>query len=179
MSIKSTLFPPANRTAALVAFLRTFWQTVRGVGGLTILGGGALVINHAATIDWPTIGWAAIGIIGSGIIAGALSGGDILTNGLPTAYIATVTPSNIIAEVKVPDSTPTLSGRHTGTSAPYTLTAPAVTDINAAYPVGWQTAPTVLPPAPTTLPPVPTMLEPAPAIAPAPLTYLPDPLTGM
>ena len=155
MSIKTALFPPANRTAALVAFLRTFWQTVRGVGGLTILGGGTLVINHAATIDWPTIGWATIGVIGSGILAGALSGGDILTNGLPAAYIATVTPADIVTAVKVPGSTPTLSERHTDTSA--------------AYPPPF---PDVLPPVPTMLEPVPTVLEPAPtALPPVPLQH--------
>lgn len=173
MSIKTALFPPANRTAALVAFLRTFWQTVRGVGGLTILGGGALVVNHAAVIDWPLVGWAALGIILSGILAGALSGGDILTNGLPAAYIATVTPADIVTAVKVPGSTPTLSERHTETGSPYPLTAPAVIDINAAYPVGWQATPTGLPPVPTMLPPMPTALEPAPtALPPVPLTEI-------
>ena len=163
MTIKTALFPPANRTAAFVAFLRTFWQTIRGVGGLTILGGGALVINHAATIDWPTIGWAAVGIVGSGILAGLLSGGDILSNGLPAAYIATVTPADIVSAVKLPAVTPTLAGRHTAPGADYPFTWQSGTPL---------TAPTTPPPAaPVIAPPIdpPT----APPITPT------DPNTGL
>ena len=127
MTIRAALFPPANRTAALVAFLRTFWQTVRGVGGLTILGGGALVVNHAAVIDWPLVGWAVLGIILSGILAGALSGGDILANGLPAAYTDTVIDAGTLPGAITPKhSTDTPSALPVAPAAPMETPAPAV-----------------------------------------------------
>ena len=128
MTTSTALFPPANRTAALVAFLRTFWQTVRAVGGLTVIGGGALEVNHIATLDWVTIGYAALGVIASGLIAGAISGGDILTNGLPTAYSAAVIAANI---------------------APGAITPKHSTDTPSPAP---EPAPMVMPPLPATPP---------------------------
>ena len=162
MTIRTALFPPANRTAALVAFLRTFWQTVRAVGGLTVIGGGAIVVNHVAAIDWPTIGYAALGVIASGLIAGAISGGDILANGLPAAYVDTVTAAGALPGAIAP--------KHS-TDTPSAPPTPAVQtlDVNAAYPVGWQTIPTVSGSALPVLP-VPTALKPVP---PVPAAYTP------
>ena len=175
MTIRTALFPPANRTAALVAFLRTFWQTVRAVGGLTVIGGGAIVVNHVAAIDWPTIGYAALGVIASGLIAGAISGGDILANGLPAAYVDTVTAAGTL-----PGAT---SSKHS-TDTPGASPAPAVPalNVNATYPVARQTAPTVSEPTPTVAPypiarPDPTVLESALPVLPVPTTLWPVPTT--
>lgn len=86
MSIGTTLFPPANREAAAVAFLRTFWQTVRATG---ILGGGSAIIVTAADIqhiNLVALAYIAGAVIISGILAGGLAAGDILVHGLPAAY---------------------------------------------------------------------------------------------
>lgn len=86
MSVFGKLFPPANREAAGVAFIRTFWQTVRATG---LLGGaGAIAINAAefASIDWVALAVGAGLVVASGLLAGWTAAGDILVHGLPAAY---------------------------------------------------------------------------------------------
>lgn len=109
MSITKTLFPPANREAAAVAFLRTFWQTVRAVGSLSIVGGIVVTANQLATINWTEFGYTAGAVVLSGILAGALAGGDVLTKGLPDAYIASLNPAvPVSAPVPAPIVDPTV-----------------------------------------------------------------------
>lgn len=99
MSIGKTLFPPANREAALVAFLRTFWQVVRATAYL----GGAGVITVSATqlahIDLKGLAFVVGAILASGILSGALAAGNILANGLPNAYQAAAVASIPAAQV--------------------------------------------------------------------------------
>jgi hypothetical protein len=107
MSIGTTLFPPANREAALVAFLRTFWQVVRATAAL----GGVGVITVSATqlahIDLRELAFVVGAILASGIISGALAAGDILVHGLPNAYQAAAVASIPAAVVStVPVSAP-------------------------------------------------------------------------
>ena len=104
MSIITTLFPPANREAAAVAFLRTFWQAVRSVGGLSVAGGAIITANRLATINWSELGYVAVAVLLSGIVAGIISGGNILANGLPDAYTAAAVP---VAPVPAPVLSPT------------------------------------------------------------------------
>lgn len=88
MSIGSTLFPPSNREAALVAFLRTFWQVIRGTA---FLGGSGLIAVTATDlihINLTLLAYTVGAILASGIISGALAAGDILAHGLPNAYQA-------------------------------------------------------------------------------------------
>jgi len=86
MSIRSKLFPPANREAAGVAFIRTFWQVVRATGFL----GGAGIITVTATdlvhVNVQLLLYALGGVLISGILSGSISAGDILVHGLPAAY---------------------------------------------------------------------------------------------
>ena len=174
MKIRDTLFPVENRTAALVAFLRTFWQTVRAVGGLTVIGGGAFEVNHVATIDWPVIGYAAIGVIASGLIAGALSAGDILTNGLPNAYSTPTDPTPPSGIVTAKHVNGAGSGTQPPPAAPTPATATATQAADMAV-IAAEPIPTTnpIPAVVTVLPPVPTVLPPAPT------AYTPNPLTGV
>lgn len=98
-----TLFPPANRTAALTAFLRTFWQVLHGVG---VLSGGTLIYISAAQLQHINLQLAlytAAGVLASALLSGALAAGNILANGLPGAYVAAAAASAIV----VPDTTST------------------------------------------------------------------------
>ncbi|MCU1418723.1 MAG: hypothetical protein JWP32_2897 [Schumannella sp.] len=105
MSISKTLFPPANREAALVAFLRTFWQVVRATGLL----GGAGIITVSATqvahINLTLLGYTVGAVLISGILSGLLASGDIIVHGLPDAYssaaIASV-PAAVVSSVTIP-----------------------------------------------------------------------------
>lgn len=107
MSVATTLFPPANRQAALVAFLRTFWQTVVGTSVVSVFGAAGITASGLATLDWQILGWTVAAILLSAILAGAKSALNILANGLPGAYndaaIATVpqavVPTNDAASV--------------------------------------------------------------------------------
>lgn len=86
MSVLGRLFPASNREAAGVAFVRTFWQTVRATG---LLGGaGAIAVNAAeiASVDWVGLAVGAGLVIASGLLAGWNAAGDILVHGLPPAY---------------------------------------------------------------------------------------------
>lgn len=82
-SLMEQLFPRENRRRALVAFIRTFWQTTRGTyevgGGLTL----AVQASDLIDINWTglALGAAAIAIVG--IRAGWIAAGDVLANGLP------------------------------------------------------------------------------------------------
>lgn len=100
MSITKTLFPPANREAAVVAFLRTFWQVVHGVG---ILGSGGLIVISATQLEHLNVQlvlYTAYGVIASGLLSGAIAAGDILANGLPSAYHAAAVASIPAAQVQ-------------------------------------------------------------------------------
>lgn len=105
MSLAATLFPPTNRTAAVVAFLRTFWQTVRATGLL----GGAGVITVSATklasVDGPTLLYALGAVLLSGILTGLISAGDILVHGIPDAYTASI-PAAIVSSAIVTPADP-------------------------------------------------------------------------
>lgn len=86
MSISSSLFPPANREAAAVAFLRTFWQVIRAT---SYLGGGGIIVVTAtqlAHINLQLLGLVVGAILASGVLSGLLAAGNILANGLPDAY---------------------------------------------------------------------------------------------
>lgn len=86
MGITSRLFPPANREAAGVAFIRTFWQVVRATG---VLGGAGIITVSAGdliTVDWVLVGYTAGAVLISAIGSGLLAAGDILVHGLPGAY---------------------------------------------------------------------------------------------
>jgi len=93
MSIGSTLFPPSNREAAVVAFLRTFWQVVRGTG---FLGGSGLIVMSAANfihVNLTLLGASVGAVLASGLLSGALAAGDILVHGLPDAYTSAASSS--------------------------------------------------------------------------------------
>ena len=101
MSIGKTLFPPANREAALVAFLRTFWQTVRATG---LLGGtGAIVVSAADLqhLNLVALAYIAGAVLASGVLSGAIAAGDILAHGLPNAYQSAVVASIPAAQFDV------------------------------------------------------------------------------
>ena len=104
MSLKSTLFPPANREAAIVAFLRTVWQVIKGTG--LVGASGYIVVTSAqiAHLDVQTVGVAVAAIALSAILSGAFSAFSILINGLPTAYTssATVAPVPILNTIVTP-----------------------------------------------------------------------------
>lgn len=89
MSIASKLFPPANREAAGVAFIRTAWQTARATAALSVAGGIVVTAGDLATVDWVTVGLTLGGIGITSAVAGLLAAGDILVHGLPAAYQST------------------------------------------------------------------------------------------
>lgn len=93
MSIASKLFPPANREASGVAFIRTAWQTARATAFLSVAGGVVVTANDLATVSWVTVGLTAAGVAVTSAIAGVLAAGDILVHGLPAAYQPTVAPA--------------------------------------------------------------------------------------
>ena len=107
MSITKTLFPPSNREAAVVAFLRTFWQVVRATG---LLGGSGAIVISAANLhhlDLTELLYIVGAVVASGVLSGALAAGDILVNGLPSAYQAAAVASIPVAQVStVPVVTP-------------------------------------------------------------------------
>lgn len=86
MSIWKKLFPPANRQAAAVAWIRTFWQTIRGTSYLG--GAGAIVFNAADIqhINLTVLGWIVAAVVSTAVLTASLSAGDILVHGLPSAY---------------------------------------------------------------------------------------------
>jgi hypothetical protein len=89
VSIISTLFPPQNREAAAVAFLRTAWQVIRST---TLLGGAGLITISATSLmhlDVKLLAYTVAGILASALLSGALAAGDILVHGIPDAYAAT------------------------------------------------------------------------------------------
>jgi hypothetical protein len=111
MSITTTLFPPANREAATVAFLRTFWQTARAAGSLVIAGGAVITANQLEHIDWAQLLYGVGAVIVTSLLAGGLAGGNILVHGLPAAYTtppvltpvgATSAPAPAVAPVVPP-----------------------------------------------------------------------------
>lgn len=82
------LYPKKNRVIAAVAFVRTFKQTITGVG---VVGGGGLITVTAtqiAAIDWTTVGYTIIGMILTAFIAGASAFDDVSRNGLNSKYMA-------------------------------------------------------------------------------------------
>lgn len=110
MSVSTTLFPPANRQAAAVAFLRTFWQTVRATGYLASGGIITITATQLATIDVRTLALTAAAILTSGLLSGTLAAGNILTNGLPTAYQNTTTPAAAAIPAATANPAPTQAG---------------------------------------------------------------------
>jgi hypothetical protein len=92
MSVFSKLFPPANREAAGVAFIRTAWQTARATAVLSVGGGVIVTAAQLAAINWLTVLYTVGGIVITSLIAGGLAGGDILVHGLPGAYAPPVEP---------------------------------------------------------------------------------------
>lgn len=178
MSITKTLFPPANRTAAAVAFLRTFWQVVHGTG---ILGSGTLIYVSAAQLQHLNLHlvlFAAGAVLASGVLSGALAAGDILANGLPNAYQAAAVASIPTAQVStVPVVTPADPGQ------PAAGTEPAVQSETVILAPSAPSAPPVAAaPAVAAAPPVaaapdvaaPTVVEPTPAAEPAVLAAGPQ-----
>lgn len=107
MSIITVLFPPANREAATVAFLRTGWQTIRATAALGVAGGVTVTAAKLATIDWPTVIYGVAAILIAGALAGVLAAGDILVHGLPSSYTATQSASDVapVAPTAVPAET--------------------------------------------------------------------------
>ena len=105
MSIGSTLFPPSNREAAIVAFLRTFWQVVRGTGFLA--GGGIITVSATQLmhINLTLLAYTVGAVLLAGILSGALAAGDILAHGLPNAYQAAAV-ANIPTAIVTPTPTP-------------------------------------------------------------------------
>jgi hypothetical protein len=105
MSIGTTLFPPSNREAALVAFLRTFWQVVRGAGVLA--GGGIITVSATQLmhINLTLLAYTVGAVLLAGILSGALAAGDILSHGLPTSYtnaaLASI-PAAIVTPIPAP-----------------------------------------------------------------------------
>ena len=104
MSIAKTLLPPANREAALVAFLRTFWQVIRPpivLGSVALAGVATTGVVH---VSLNTLGLIAAAAVLSAIVSGLLAAGDILKNGLPNAYqnaaVASI-PAAIVSTVPV------------------------------------------------------------------------------
>jgi hypothetical protein len=104
MSIGKTLFPPSNRQAALVAFLRTFWQVIRppiALGGLAL---GTLATTGVLHLDLKVLGIIAGAAVLSAVVSGVLAAGDILKNGLPNAYtnaaVASI-PAAVVSTVPV------------------------------------------------------------------------------
>ncbi|MFF1633983.1 hypothetical protein [Leifsonia sp. NPDC058248] len=108
MSISKTLFPPANREAALVAFLRTFWQVIRPPIVLGSLGLATITTTGVLHVDLKTVAIIAGVAVLSAIVSGLLAAGDILKNGLPNAYanaaIASV-PAAVVSSVPIPAPT--------------------------------------------------------------------------
>jgi hypothetical protein len=103
MTVTNALFPPANREAAAVAFIRTAWQSIRATSVLAIAGGVTITAGQVATINWPEVGYAVAAIVLTSALAGALSAGDILAHGLPESYVsAPVTPVVAPAVVLAP-----------------------------------------------------------------------------
>lgn len=102
MSIGTTLFPPANRQAALVAFLRTFWQVIRPPIALGGLGLGVIASTGTLHLDLKVLGIIAAATVLSGIVSGALAAGDILKNGLPNAYTNAAVASIPTAQISYP-----------------------------------------------------------------------------
>jgi hypothetical protein len=103
MTIANTFFPPANREAAAVAFIRTVWQSIRATSILAIAGGVTITAGQVATINWPEVGYAVAAIVLTGALAGSLAAGDILTHGLPDSYVSVpVTPVVAPAVVLAP-----------------------------------------------------------------------------
>lgn len=129
MSIGTTLFPPSNREAATIAFLRTFWQVVRATG---LLGGAGLITVSAADlehINLTLVAYTVGAIILAGLLSGLLAAGDILVHGLPDAYtsnaIASVPPA-IVTPVGTPIAvTPDIPAAPPAAPLP---TAPVVAD---------------------------------------------------
>lgn len=105
MSVTKSLFPPANREAAVVAFLRTAWQVIRATG---VLGGAGIITVNAADvahINLQLLGYTAAAVLISGIVSGLISAGDILAHGLPDAYTSNAAASIPAAIVStVPDN---------------------------------------------------------------------------
>ncbi|UFS59462.1 hypothetical protein [Subtercola endophyticus] len=90
MSLATTLFPAANRQAALTAFLRTAWQTARASIALFVTGGVVVTAGSLLTVDWFLVLLTVAAVVIMSVLAGALSAGDILIHGLPDAYTAPV-----------------------------------------------------------------------------------------
>lgn len=126
MSLATTLFPAANRQAALTAFLRTAWQTARASIALFVTGGVVVTAGSLLTVDWFLVLLTVCAVVIMSALAGALSAGDILIHGLPDAYTAPVdagtastdtpavittlpaalTPTDTVSAVDVPEVAP-------------------------------------------------------------------------
>ncbi|QWT24931.1 hypothetical protein KPL76_06130 [Subtercola sp. PAMC28395] len=89
MSVASTLFPAANREAALVAGLRTTWQVIKGTGLVTSAGYVVVTAGQLAAIDLRTVGFAVGAVVVSAVLSGLFSASNILVNGLPSTYTQT------------------------------------------------------------------------------------------
>lgn len=140
MSIAKTLFPPANREAALVAFLRTFWQVIRPpivLGSVALAGIATTGVVH---ISLKVLAIAAGAAVVSAIVSGLLAAGDILKNGLPNAYQNAAVASIPAAQVStVPVATPAdpsqpAAGVPPAVAAPADPT-PTVPEIPAGTPI--------------------------------------------
>lgn len=127
MSIITVLFPPVNREAAVVAFLRTAWQTIRATTALGVAGGVTVTATKLATIDWPTVTYGVSAILLAGILAGALAAGDILVHGLPSSYTAPALIAGAVEPAVVPGLTvPTGTVTDTNPTVTADVTAAAV-----------------------------------------------------
>lgn len=98
MTLASTLFPRANRQAAIVAFLRTVQQVLKGTGLVGTAGYVIVTSTQLVHLDLQTVGIAAGAIALSAILSGMNSAFNILANGLPTSYTA---PADVTPVVPV------------------------------------------------------------------------------
>jgi hypothetical protein len=87
-SIWDTLLPKMNRRRALVAGIRTFWQSARGASA--VAAGGAVVLTGSdlITLDSAGIGLGIAAVLLASLIAAGVAAGDVLSNGLPASYSA-------------------------------------------------------------------------------------------
>jgi hypothetical protein len=108
MTVATTLFPPANRQTAIVAFLRTVWQVIKGTG---VVGASGYVVVTSAQIAninlQGVLVWVGALLL-SALMSGAFAASNILINGLPASYVAAAVatiPAAVVTDY-VPEPVP-------------------------------------------------------------------------
>lgn len=105
MSLATTLFPPANRQTAFVAFLRTFWQVIKGTSVVGATGYVTVTAGQLVVLDVHTVLLVVGALVVSALLSGAFAASNILINGLPATYVAAVVatvPAVVPEAVAVP-----------------------------------------------------------------------------